>query len=126
MKANIPRSYRSLPPAEQAHIKQLAYELAREQFEKDVMLIMDQLLKMSCFALHTTFGFGKKRMTYYLASYRRIFKRYIKANREGILMQELDAQMQHIFRKEGYPDDIFSGIFENWTVKTNKGDTDHD
>lgn len=122
MKANVPRSYRRLPPSEQEHIKHLAYEIAREQFEKDVMLIMDQLIKMSCYALHTTFGFGGKRMTYYLGSYRRIFKRYIKANRDGIMLQELDKQMQHIFRRDGYPDEIFSGLFANWTIKTDKGD----
>jgi len=123
VKANIRRTYNSLTDKEQQRIKQLAYEIAREQFEKDVMLIMDQLIKMSCFALHITYGFGEKRLFCYLGAYRRLFRRYIKANKEGILMRELDAQMQQIFRRDGYPDEIFSGMFANWTVKTNKGES---
>ena len=121
MKANLLRSYKSLPPSEQQHIKNLAYEIAREQFEHDVMIVLDQFIKMSCQALHTTFGFGEKRMTYYLASYRRLFKRYIKANKDGIMLGELDRQMQHIFRRDGYPDHIFNTMFENWTIQTEKG-----
>lgn len=121
MKANIRRSYNSLPYKEQEKIKQVAYEIAKEQFAKDLQLIMDQLIKMSCQTLHTTFGFGERRMTYYLGSLRRTFSRNIKANRDGIMLQELDRQMQHIFRRDGYPDALFQQIFQDWNH--NKGES---
>ena len=127
MKANVPRSYGSLPRGEQEKIKSMAYEIAKEQYGHDVMLIMDQLIKMICLTLHTTFGFGEKRLNYLIGNLRRTFSRCIKYNNEGRMLEYLNGQILHLFRKDGYPDEFFKTIFADWTVNTTiKGDTSND
>ena len=115
MRANIPRSYASLSPSDKRKIE----AIAEEQFNKDVMIILDIYLKMSCAVLHDAFGFGEKRLKCYLGNYRRTFRRHRKLVKKGEQLPVLDEQMRKIFRKDGYPDEFFKTMFEDWSVKTN-------
>lgn len=120
MKANIPRAYRALPPADKRKIEQIA----EDAYNKDVMIILDIYLKMSCAVLHDAFGFGEKRLNCYLGNYRRLFGKHAKLVRKGEQLQVLDEQMRRIFKKSGYPDEFFKGMFEDWSVRTgNECDT---
>ena len=114
MRANLPRSYMSLPPSEKRKIE----ELAEEQMNKDMMVMLDIFMKMSCCVLHDAFGFGKHRMIRYLGNYRRVFKKHVKLVRKGEQLPYLDERMREIFGSEGYPDEFFKSMFEDWSVKT--------
>jgi hypothetical protein len=113
MKPNIPRTLAQLSPSEKKRI----YELADAQISKNVGIILDIYIKMSCAVLHDAFGFGEKRLTAYLGNYRRLFKRHAKWVKQGTQLEELDKQMLRIFRK-GYPDEFFKSMISDWSVKT--------
>ena len=114
MKANIPRAWRRLSPAEQKRIE----EMKQKEINHNVMIVLDIFLKMSCQVMHDTFGFGEKRLNIYLGSYRRLFKRNIKNVRAGTQIKELDRTMQRVFRRDGYPDEFFRLMFEDWSIDT--------
>lgn len=114
MKANMPRSYNSLSPFEKKRIE----ENVDAQYNKDVMIILDIYLKMSCLVLHDAFGFGEKRLTMYLGNYRRLFNKHARLVKRGQQLEQLDKDMQRIFRKSGYPDDFFKSIFSDWSAVT--------
>ena len=123
MKANIPRSFNSLSPSDKRRIEQLK----TEEINRSAMIMLDIFLKMSCKVLHEVFGYGEKRLTYYLGTYRRIFARQVKMVKAGTQIEELDREMRKIFRRDGYPDEFFKMIFADWTVNTTiKGDTSND
>ena len=114
MKANIPRSLASLSPSDREKLE----KIAEYSFNKDVMIMLDIYLKMSCAVLHDAFGFGEERLTCYLGNYRRLFNRHAKLVKKGEQLEVLDSQMQKIFRKGGYPDEFFKSIFSDWSVRT--------
>ena len=118
MRANIPRSFASLSMSE----KQKIADFAQAQLNKDMMIILDIYLKMSCAVLHNAFGFGEKRLKCYLGNYRRLFKQHRKLVKRGEQLPVLDEQMRKIFRKDGYPDEFFKRMFEDWSVTTNGQD----
>lgn len=114
MKANVPIEWERLSPS----AKKKIYELADAQISKNVGIILDIYIKMSCAVLHDAFGFGEKRLTAYLGNYRRLFKRHAKWVKQGTQLEELDKQMRRIFRKGGYPDEFFKSMISDWSVKT--------
>ena len=116
MNANLPRSYKRLPPSEQQHIK----DVFADELNKTAMIMLDIFLKMSCKALHDVHGLGEKRLTDYLGTYRRIFARQVKLVKAGTQIEELDREMRKIFRRGGYPDEFFKMMFADWQVNTGK------
>lgn len=116
MKANLPRSWHRLPPSERQRI----LDAADEQMNRNVNIILDIYLKMSCQVLHEAFGFGEKRLNMYLGNYRRIFRENRRNVRDGVQIYELDRKMRKIFRKSGYPDHFFKAMIEGWETETNK------
>ena len=115
MKANLPRTWGSLSPSEQKKIE----ELKQAELNKSVMIVLDIFLKMSCQVLHDQLGIGEKRLNRYLGSYRRLFHRNVKRVRAGTQIEELDRAMRRIFHKDGYPDEFFRMMFEDWDIHTN-------
>lgn len=114
MRANIPRSFRQLSPSGKARIEQLK----SQEINRTAMIMLDIFLKMSCSVLHDAFGFGEQRLTRYLGNYRRLFSRHKKMVREGTQLAELDAKMQRIFKRSGYPDEFFRMMFADWDIQT--------
>lgn len=116
MKANFTqlKEWNQLKPSEQKKIMRIADETEN----KDMMIILDIFLKMSCQVLHEAFGFGEKRLTMYLGNYRRTFRKHHKYVKIGEQESILDSQMIKIFKKNGYPDSFFKAMYEDWQVKT--------
>ena len=116
MKANLPRSLQSLSKSDR---KKLAV-IANEQLNRDIMIILDIYLKMSCEVLHDAFVFGEKRLYMYLGNYRQLFRRHCNLVQRGEQLPVLDARMRKIFRKHGYPDEFFNTMFADWQAKTGR------
>ena len=95
-----------------------AKNLASEQLNKDVMIILDIFLKISCSILHNAFKYGEDRCTQYLGCFRREFGRQLRYVREGRQSEVLDERMRQIFRRGGYPDEFFQAMFADWNVVT--------
>ena len=114
MKARIPRAYASLPKRQQQNIAdyatKIALDAAREQEEKDCRIILDLYMKMTCLILHDAFGFGEKRLNYFIANHRRLFAQQSKLVRKGEQLAYMDKRMAEIFRKNGFPQEFIDNL----------------
>ena len=110
MKANVPKQFRSLSSGSQQKIVEYAQDVAKEQTEKDMRIVLDLYIKMVCVTLHDAFGFGEKRLTYFLGSHKRLFHRQRRMVANGTQIEYLDRRMKEIFRKDGFPQDFFDDM----------------
>lgn len=107
MKANVPKAWDRLPQAQRKSIQDYAFNIAKEQMEKDARLILDLYIKMVCLTLHGAFGFGEKRLTMFLVSHRRLFRSQKLMVEKNTQLEYLDKRMAEIFKKNGFPQDFF-------------------
>lgn len=111
MKANIPKAWDQLPRSQreriEAHVRNVALVAARETTERDARIMLDIYIKMVCLTLHDAFGFGEKRLTYFLGNHKRLFHRQRKMVQDGTQLEYLDKRMAEIFRKNGFPQEFF-------------------
>ena len=114
MKARPPRGYKSLPPHEQEAIKkyvvEIATEAARKQEEQDCRIIFDLYIKMVCCVLHDAFGFGEKRLNYFIGNHKRLFTRQSRLVERGEQLAYLDKRMHEIFKKNGFPQEFIDSL----------------
>ena len=114
MKARIPREYENLSPAQQERLKQycikVATEAALKQEEHDCRVILDLYMKMVCCVLHDAFGFGEKRLTYFIGNHKRLFDRQTKLVNKGQQREYLNRRMGEIFKKDGFPQDFIESL----------------
>ena len=110
MKANTPKPWQSLPPAQRKKIEEHAKQIAVEQFEQDTRIMMDLYIKMVCTVLHDAFGFGEKRLTLFLLHHKRLFTRQRRMVKDNTQIEYLDRRMAEIFRKNGFPKQVFDDL----------------
>ena len=110
MKANVPRSFRSLSSGSRKQIVEYAQDVAREQTERDMRIVFDLYIKMVCVTLHDAFGFGEKRLTYFLGCHKRLFYRQRRMVANGTQLEYLDRRMKEIFKKDGFPQEFFDDM----------------
>lgn len=107
MKANVPREYEALSPKQKERLKEYCIEVAakaaQKQEEEDCKVILDLYMKMVCCVLHDAFGFGEKRLKYFLGNHRRLFDRQSRLVSMGQQEEYLNKRMAEIFPKDGYP-----------------------
>ncbi len=107
MRANVPKQFNSLSSGSRQKIVEYAQDVAREQTEHDMRIVLDLYIKMVCVTLHDAFGFGEKRLTYFLGCHRRLFYRQRRMVSDGTQIEYLNRRMAEIFRKDGFPQDFF-------------------
>ena len=69
-----------------------------------------QMLWGAVIALNERFGFGEKRLTYFLANHKRLFDRQNRLVIKGEQTKYLNTRMDEIFKKEGFPQDFIDRI----------------
>lgn len=116
MKAIMPKSWDRLPKSEKDKIA----EVCEEQMEKQMVVVLDAFLKMSCSVLHDGFGFGQDRLMCYLGNYHDVFEKHCKLVNNGTQFEVLNEEMRKIFKRSGYPDEFFRSMIDNWTIDTNQ------
>ena len=89
MKANIPKSWNSLPKKEKEAISDWLQKITKEQCEKDMRIVLDRYIKMVCLTLHDAFGFGEKRLMMFLGNHKRLFHRQHKMVKDGSQIEYL-------------------------------------
>ena len=92
MKANIPRPWQALPPAQRKSIEDYCQRMAREA------------------AIETTF----------IGNHRRLFKRQSRMVQDNTQIEYLNRRMDEIFKKNGFPQHFFDEMLG--AVETPSGD----
>ena len=114
MKARIPKAYRDMTPKQQEQLREyvidLATEAARKQEENDCRAILDAYMKMVCCVLHDAFGFGEKRLNYFIGCHKRLFDRQNRLVEKGEQQAYLNRRMAEIFRKDGFPVEFMKSL----------------
>ena len=114
MRSIVRKEYQNMTPKQQERIKEYIVELAKEaalkQEEHDCRIILDLYMKMVCCMLHDSFGFGEKRLNYFLGNHKRVFNRQNKLVTRGEQLAYLDKRMAEIFPKKGFPKEFIDSI----------------
>jgi hypothetical protein len=114
MNVRVPKIYKSLPASQRQRIEEycrgVALEAARETTERDGRIMLDLYIKMVCLTLHEVFGFGEKRLYLFLGNHRGLFESQAEMVRNGTQVDYLNAEMNKIFRKHGFPDRVFDNM----------------
>lgn len=103
MKANIPKSYLSLPQKEKDTISKVVSELVEKQVDKEEAELQKIWLQLACIILHDSFGFGKNRLLVFLGNWKKIYHINEKLANKQNQYEYLKMQMEKIFGKDGYP-----------------------
>lgn len=114
MKARVPKAYRDLTPIAkkqlQDYVVEIATEAAKKQEEHDCRIILDLYMKMVCCVLHDAFGFGEKRLTYFIGNHKRLFARQSRLVSKGEQIEYLNKRMSEIFKKDGFPQEFLDRL----------------
>lgn len=114
MKAKIPKSWQSLPYKQREKLteytKEVAYEAAKEQLNKDMTIVLESYIKMVCIVLHDAFGFGERRLTRFIGNHRRLFAKQYKLVANDEQLPYLNKRMEEIFHKDGFPQDFLDDL----------------
>lgn len=118
MNVRTPKAWESLPPAQRKKIEEHARNVAREQLEKDGRIMLDLYIKMVCVTLHDAFGFGEKRLNCFLGNHKRLFHDQQKKVKNNTQLDYLNERLTKIFRKNGFPQDLFDKMLGPVEVET--------
>ena len=118
MKCRKPKVWQDLSAKQKQRIEEyileVATEAAKKQEEHDCRVILDLYMKMVCCMLHDSFGFGEKRLNYFMGNHKRVFARQNKLVDRGEQIAYLNKRMDEIFKKNGFPqrfiDDIIGEV----------------
>lgn len=103
MKVRTPKSFLQLPQHEKDIINQTLTEEIEKRVNKDMAKLQKLWLQFACVVLHKNFGFGKKRALLFLGNWREMYRKNNKFANEAEQTAFLEAEMNKIFGKEGYP-----------------------
>lgn len=92
------------------YAKDVAFQAAEDQFNKDIRIIVDRLIKMQCILMHDTEGYGERRLNRYLWNHRRFFRKQIRLVRDDKQTEYLNRRMAEIFKKDGFPQHFLDDI----------------
>lgn len=117
MKANIPKSYKSLPPKEQealrAFVAETLEELVVQNLDKEEVELQKIWIQYACIVLHRQYGFGKDRLLRFIAGWKRMYHQNAQFATKKEQSDALAADIDAIFGEGGYP--------HEWVDKLEKG-----
>lgn len=113
MKARIPKSFLNLPKKEKDIINQVLTDELYKRVVAEEVLLQKLWLKMACIVLHSSFGFGRKRLMIFLGNWKRLYKKNAAFINSKEQEQFFSEEMEKIFRKEGYPEDFVNSLADD-------------
>ena len=105
MKANIPKSYLSLPQREKKIISDLMEKTLNDTIDREEAEIQRIWLQYACVVLHDAFGFGRHRLMMFLGNWKKIYRKNRTFKDDIEQQQFLDERINKIFKND-YPDDF--------------------
>lgn len=104
MKANIPKSWLSLPPKEKRIIEKLVEEEVRNAVDHEEAELQKRWLQLACIVLHRQKdAYGKMRCMAFLKGWKRVYKACEKFKSGPEIDEWLKSEMDSIFGADGYP-----------------------
>ena len=104
MKANIPKSWLSLPPKEKRIITELVEEEVRKGVDHEEAELQKRWLQLACIVLHKQKdSYGKMRCMAFLKAWKRVYKACEKFKSGAEIDEWLKSEMDSIFGVDGYP-----------------------
>lgn len=114
MKVRPPKEYHELSKQAKKRIDdyiiEAATKAALKQEEHDCRLILDIYMKMVCCVLHDAFGFGEKRLNYFIGNHKRLITHQNRLVEKGVQLEYLNKRMDEIFKKNGFPQQFIDNI----------------
>ncbi len=107
MNVRIKKTMDTLTPAARKRVEEFALEVANEQLNKDMRVVLDLYIKMVCLTLHETFGFGEKRLNVFLAQHKALFFEQQRLVNDGTQLDVINERINGIFRRHGFPQYFF-------------------
>lgn len=110
MKANLPkqqkppRSWDKLPDFEKKVINDYCEQKFQEQLNHEEAILQKRWLQLACIVLHNQKDpFGKMRCMAFLKGFKKVYRACEKYKTNAEIEAYLDAEMEKIFGKDGYP-----------------------
>ena len=122
MKVRIPKTVNELTPAERRNVEAFALEVANEQLNKDMRVVLDLYVKMVCLTLHNTFGFGEKRLDTFLAQHKALFIEQQRLVNAGTQLEVINERIGKIFRRHGFPQYFFDKMLGPVEISEREGE----
>ena len=104
MKANIPKSWLTLPEKEKKIIYKLVEDQLNETIDHEEAELQKRWLQLACIVLHRQKDpFGKMRCMAFLNGFKRIYKKCGKLNSDKEIEAWIKTELDSIFGADGYP-----------------------
>ena len=102
MKANLHKSYLSLPPREQEIIANLFQKEHRQALDAQEVQLFVQYTKLACILLHDYFKMDESELLTFIGDFKAIRRKYRNVNTADKLDAVLDEELSKIF-PSGFP-----------------------
>ena len=110
MKANIPKSWLSLPEREKKAISKMVEEEINKTVDHEEAELQKIWIQFACIILHDAFGFGAQRLTVFLGNWKRIYNKNKKFSCEEEQTEFLRKEIESIFGVGGYPSEWIDSL----------------
>lgn len=103
MRANLPKSWLSLPQKEKDIISKVLQDEINKAVDHEEAEIQKVWLQMACIILHNALGRDKDECIMFLGNWKQMYRRIGKCGTNAKRDEYLKAEMQKIFGEGGYP-----------------------
>ena len=119
MKANIPKSWLSLPEIEKKAISKMVEEEINKTIDHEEAELQKRWLQLACIVLHQQKDpYGKMRCMSFLNGFKRMYKKCAKFKSNAEIDEWVKSELKCIFGEGGYPhlwvDDLEGECGESW------------
>lgn len=109
MKANLPKSFLTLPPREKEVIARIMEEECTRMVDEQEVQLFVQYTKLACFVLHNYFGFGEQRLLSFIGDFKNVRRKHKNVATASELEELMNIEMDKIF-KSGFPTDFVEDL----------------
>lgn len=110
MRANLPRSWLSLPQKEKDIISKVLQDEINKTVDHEEAEIQKVWLQMACIILHNSVGINKDDLFIFLGNWKRMYHNYGKFKNDTEREQYLKREIDNIFGEGGYPSDWIDSL----------------
>lgn len=103
MKANVPRSWHTLPPIERRAIENLVQEEAYKLSDKEHEYVQEFMIKTDCIYMHDVLGCTEDELLAYIAWRKRTYRKIDRFTNRAEQDAWLAREMERCFPTCGFP-----------------------
>lgn len=107
MNVRKPKEWSELSKGAQARIEEYWINNYTELLEKNMRIMLDLYMKMTCVTLHDKLGLGEEELMLFLGHHKDLFREQLKLVRSDEQIEYLERRMAEIFSTCGFPQHFF-------------------